>query len=32
MPSGAQLMGNAKERCLVSCVSTERLAALSDGR
>lgn len=23
----AQLMGNAKERCLVSCVSTERLAA-----
>jgi hypothetical protein len=25
----AQLMGNAKERCLVSCVATERLAALS---
>jgi hypothetical protein len=24
----AQLMGNAKERCLVSCLSTERLAAL----
>jgi hypothetical protein len=23
----AQLMGNAKERCLVSCISTERLAA-----
>ncbi len=23
----AQLMGNAKERCLVSCVSTERLAS-----
>jgi len=28
----AQLMGNAKERCLVSCVATERLAtALRDG-
>jgi hypothetical protein len=28
----AQLMGNAKERCLVSCLSTERLlAAISDG-
>jgi hypothetical protein len=26
----AQLMGNAKERCLVSCLSTERLAALAD--
>jgi hypothetical protein len=25
----AQLMGNAKERCLVSCLSTERLAGLS---
>jgi hypothetical protein len=24
----AQLMGNAKERCLVSCLSTERLTAL----
>ncbi len=24
----AQLMGNAKERCLISCVSTERLLAL----
>ncbi|BCB83997.1 hypothetical protein [Phytohabitans suffuscus] len=24
----AQIMGDAKERCLVSCVSTERLAAL----
>ena len=26
----AQLMGNAKERCLVSCLSTERLASMSD--
>jgi len=26
----AQLMGNAKERCLVSCLSTERLAALAN--
>jgi hypothetical protein len=25
----AQLMGNAKERCLVSCLSTERLLALT---
>ena len=25
----AQLLGNAKERCLVSCVSVERLAALA---
>lgn len=25
-----QLMGNAKERCLVSCLSTERLAALAN--
>jgi hypothetical protein len=25
----AQLMGNAKERCLVSCISTERLATVS---
>jgi len=25
----AQLMGNAKERCLVSCVSVERLAAVA---
>lgn len=24
-----QLMGNAKERCFVSCIATERLAALS---
>jgi hypothetical protein len=27
----AQLMGNAKERCLVSCVSTEQLATLTAG-
>jgi hypothetical protein len=26
----AQLMGNAKERCLVSCIATERLADLAD--
>lgn len=26
----AQLMGNAKERCLVSCLGTERLTALID--
>jgi hypothetical protein len=26
----AQLMGDAKERCFVSCLSTERLAALVD--
>ncbi|MFC0533860.1 hypothetical protein [Phytohabitans kaempferiae] len=25
----AQVMGNAKERCLISCLSTERLAALT---
>jgi hypothetical protein len=25
----AQLMGNAKERCLVSCISTERLATVA---
>lgn len=25
----AQLLGDAKERCLISCVSTERLAALA---
>ena len=24
----AQLLGNAKERCLISCLSTERVAAL----
>ena len=26
----AQLTGNAKERCLVSCIATERLADLAD--
>jgi hypothetical protein len=26
----AQLMGNAKERCLVSCIATERLADLTE--
>ena len=26
----AQLMGNAKERCLVSCIATERLTDLAD--
>jgi hypothetical protein len=26
----AQLTANAKERCLVSCIATERLAALGD--
>jgi hypothetical protein len=26
----AQLMGNAKERCLVSCIATERLADLAE--
>jgi hypothetical protein len=26
----AQLLNNAKERCLISCISTERLAALAD--
>jgi hypothetical protein len=25
----AQLLGNAKERCLISCIATERLAALA---
>jgi hypothetical protein len=30
-PWTALLMGNAKERCLVSCLSTERLAAILDG-
>ncbi len=27
----AQLMGNAKERCFVSCIATERLLDLDDG-
>lgn len=28
----AQLMGNAKERCLVSCLSTERLLRIAESR
>jgi hypothetical protein len=28
----AQLLNNAKERCLISCISTERLAALAAAR
>ena len=31
-PWTAQLTGDAKERCLVSCLSTERLATLVAGR
>jgi hypothetical protein len=27
----ADLLGDAKERCLVSCISTERLAAIIGG-
>ena len=28
----AQLMANNKERCLISCIATERLAAIVDRR